>query len=266
MADGELRLPRARVKRIMKADDDLKQIKPETVLVVAKAAELFVSKFANAGHAKTQAQKRKILTYPDLVKCVSDESGGFDFLTDFITARRPGSEESEPERKKHKAAGSSASAASAGLDDIWLPATCVKRVVKDALPDKITCEQDAHKGLVRAGTIFVSYLTACAFELSQRKKTGRNMLTLDDVYKGIDEIGESGWRPELQTFVLQAEKTAAETKKAAPSGFIKFTLERREKVKEGNPQSSLGDIAKTLGKMWHDLTDEQKAEYKAVKE
>ena len=30
-------------------------------------------------------------------------------------------------------------------------------------------------------------------------------------------------------------------------------------VKEGNPQSSLGDIAKTLGKMWHDLTDEQKA-------
>ena len=34
---GELSIPRARVKRVMKADDDVDKIKPEALLLITKA-------------------------------------------------------------------------------------------------------------------------------------------------------------------------------------------------------------------------------------
>lgn len=45
------------------------------------------------------------------------------------------------------------------------------------------------------------------------------------------------------------------------SGFFFFCGEKRPKLKEQNPQATVGEIAKQLGAAWKIMTDEQKAPY-----
>ena len=45
------------------------------------------------------------------------------------------------------------------------------------------------------------------------------------------------------------------------SGFFFFCGDKRPKLKEQNPQATVGDIAKQLGAAWKIMTPEQKAPY-----
>ena len=45
------------------------------------------------------------------------------------------------------------------------------------------------------------------------------------------------------------------------SGFFFFCGEKRPKLKEQNPQATVGEIAKQLGAAWKIMTPEQKAPY-----
>ena len=56
-------LPKARIKRVMKADEDVKNIKPEAVIMVAKATELFVELLTEQAYRHATADKRKGLAY-----------------------------------------------------------------------------------------------------------------------------------------------------------------------------------------------------------
>lgn len=44
--------------------------------------------------------------------------------------------------------------------------------------------------------------------------------------------------------------------------FIKFSNENRAKVREENPGLPMKEVAKVLGQMWRDLTEEQKDVYR----
>lgn len=45
----------------------------------------------------------------------------------------------------------------------------------------------------------------------------------------------------------------------APSAYINFCKENREKAKTKNPSASFGELGKMLGVMWSNLSDKEKA-------
>ncbi|EAX85735.1 HMG box family protein [Trichomonas vaginalis G3] len=47
-----------------------------------------------------------------------------------------------------------------------------------------------------------------------------------------------------------------------PTPYILFCSDMRSKVKSDNPGMSFGDVARTLGKLWKELPEEKKKEYK----
>ncbi|XP_053119117.1 high mobility group protein B3-like [Hemicordylus capensis] len=47
----------------------------------------------------------------------------------------------------------------------------------------------------------------------------------------------------------------------SPSGFFLFCSEFRPKIKSTNPGLSIGDVAKKLGEMWNNLSDEEQQLY-----
>ncbi|EAY04489.1 HMG box family protein [Trichomonas vaginalis G3] len=42
------------------------------------------------------------------------------------------------------------------------------------------------------------------------------------------------------------------------SPYIIFSIEKRKEIKEKNPKASFGKIAKIIGKMWKELSEEEK--------
>jgi len=49
------------------------------------------------------------------------------------------------------------------------------------------------------------------------------------------------------------------------SGFMLFSKEHRQKVKDENPDITFGGVGKKLGEMWRALTEEEKKGYKERK-
>lgn len=50
-------------------------------------------------------------------------------------------------------------------------------------------------------------------------------------------------------------------KKRTPGPYIMFCSDMRAKIKKENPDFSMTQISKELGRLWNELTDEQKAKY-----
>ncbi|CAG8442618.1 17244_t:CDS:2 [Dentiscutata heterogama] len=63
---GTTVLPIARVKRIIKEDDEITMCSADATFVIAVAAELFVGHFAKQGLEKANAERRKNIHYRDL--------------------------------------------------------------------------------------------------------------------------------------------------------------------------------------------------------
>ena len=79
-------LPLARVKRIMKADGDVKLISQEAVILVTKATELMIEHLAKEAHKNSNGSQRKTIQYQDLASAV-DALEEFDFLQDIIPSK-----------------------------------------------------------------------------------------------------------------------------------------------------------------------------------
>jgi histone H3/H4 len=272
--EGAAGIPRARVKRIMKADEDVKQIKPEAVVLVTKATEMFVGLFVKDAFKQSVKEKRKGLQYKDMATAVQEEEH-LDFLMDIVPEKRQAmtdvmrSDGDEPEPKRQKGEES------LGQDtDIWLPMTNVKRLVKAKLAGiggaRVSCEQDAYRAMVRSATVYVSYLTACAQEFAKNSK--RVTLGRGEIFQAIDEIDMAVFTAGLTEHLAkygaekEQEKSQPPAKKKKATGFIRFSLEHRKRIKRENPGlvGTAGDIAKIIGKMWRDLPDDQKEAYKAA--
>lgn len=52
--------------------------------------------------------------------------------------------------------------------------------------------------------------------------------------------------------------------KRALSAFFWFCNDERPRVKETIPDSSVGEVAKELGRRWNECTDDQKSKYEAL--
>ncbi|XP_078165926.1 nuclear transcription factor Y subunit C-6-like [Carex rostrata] len=97
-------LPLARIKKIMKADEDVRMIAAEAPVVFARACEMFILELTHRGWAHAEENKRRTLQKSDIAAAIS-RTDVFDFLVD-IVPREEGKEEGLTPRAHMAAAAS----------------------------------------------------------------------------------------------------------------------------------------------------------------
>nr|CAB3264317.1 nuclear transcription factor Y subunit gamma [Phallusia mammillata] len=90
-------LPLARVKKIMKMDDDVKMISAEAPLLFAKAAQMFITELSLRAWIHTEENKRRTLQRNDIATAIT-KFDQFDFLIDIVPR-----EELKPPRRPDEA-------------------------------------------------------------------------------------------------------------------------------------------------------------------
>lgn len=86
-------LPLARIKKIMKSDEDVSMISSEAPILFAKACELFVLDLTLRAWEHTDKDKRRTLQRSDIARVIT-ETPSFDFLIDLVSSTEP----SQPRR------------------------------------------------------------------------------------------------------------------------------------------------------------------------
>ncbi|XP_047337010.1 nuclear transcription factor Y subunit C-2-like [Impatiens glandulifera] len=76
-------LPLARIKRIMKAEEDVRMISAEAPIVLAKACEMFILELTLRSWIHTEENKRRTVQKSDIATAIS-RTDVFDFLVDVI--------------------------------------------------------------------------------------------------------------------------------------------------------------------------------------
>ncbi|XP_066142969.1 nuclear transcription factor Y subunit gamma [Euwallacea fornicatus] len=76
-------LPLARIKKIMKLDEDVKMISAEAPLLFAKAAEIFIHELTLRAWIHTEDNKRRTLQRNDIAMAIA-KYDQFDFLIDIV--------------------------------------------------------------------------------------------------------------------------------------------------------------------------------------
>lgn len=76
-------LPLARIKKIMKLDEDVKMISAEAPVLFSKAAEIFISELSLRAWIHTEDNKRRTLQKNDIAMAVT-KYDQFDFLIDIV--------------------------------------------------------------------------------------------------------------------------------------------------------------------------------------
>lgn len=76
-------LPLARIKKIMKADEDVRMISAEVPVVFAKACEMFILELTLRSWIHTEENKRRTLQKNDIAAAITN-ADMFDFLVDII--------------------------------------------------------------------------------------------------------------------------------------------------------------------------------------
>lgn len=76
-------LPLARIKKIMKADEDVRMISAEAPVVFAKACEMFINELTLRAWILTEENKRRTLHKNDIAAAIT-RTDVFDFLVDIV--------------------------------------------------------------------------------------------------------------------------------------------------------------------------------------
>ncbi|KAL8220473.1 UNVERIFIED_CONTAM: hypothetical protein K2H54_047129 [Gekko kuhli] len=76
-------LPLARIKKIMKLDEDVKMISAEAPVLFAKAAQIFITELTLRAWIHTEDNKRRTLQRNDIAMAIT-KFDQFDFLIDIV--------------------------------------------------------------------------------------------------------------------------------------------------------------------------------------
>ncbi|KAI3848914.1 hypothetical protein MKW98_014448 [Papaver atlanticum] len=87
-------LPLARIKRIMKSDEDVKMISADAPVLFSKACELFILELTLRSWLNTEESRRRTLQRIDIAKAVN-RGEVLDFLVDVVPANDSQDEECE---------------------------------------------------------------------------------------------------------------------------------------------------------------------------
>jgi len=100
-------LPLARIKKVMKADPEVKMISAEAPILFAKGCDIFITELTMRAWIHAEENKRRTLQRSDIASALS-KSDMFDFLIDIVPR-----EEASTHAKRAAGHGSSAQAAAA---------------------------------------------------------------------------------------------------------------------------------------------------------
>lgn len=81
-------LPLARIKKIMKSDEDVRMISSEAPVLFAKACEMFVLELTMRAWSHAQENKRRTLQRSDIAAAIT-KTDIFDFLIDIVPKDEP---------------------------------------------------------------------------------------------------------------------------------------------------------------------------------
>ncbi|KAL2922496.1 Nuclear transcription factor Y subunit C-3 [Bienertia sinuspersici] len=81
-------LPLARIKKIMKSDDNVRMISADAPVVLSRACEMFIQDLTLRSWSCTEESKRKTLQKADISAALST-SDLFDFLVDILPREKP---------------------------------------------------------------------------------------------------------------------------------------------------------------------------------
>jgi len=87
-------LPLARIKKVMKADPDVKMISAEAPIIFAKACETFITELTMRAWIHAEENKRRTLQRSDIAAALA-KSDMFDFLIDIVPR-----EDATPQHKR----------------------------------------------------------------------------------------------------------------------------------------------------------------------
>ena len=110
------------------------------------------------------------------------------------------------------------------------PAACIRRLLKQALPQSTNVSKDSLAAISRASGIFVLYLTACANDVAREGR--RTTIVAKDVLGALKELDFEEFVPLMEQFLEGHRKE--ESKK-------KEEKERIKKAKEDNTNTTEGD-------------------------
>lgn len=85
-------LPLARIKKIMKSDEDVRMISAEAPVLFAKACEMFILELTHRAWAQTEEAKRRTLQRSDISTAIQ-KTDIFDFLIDIVPRDDPKKED-----------------------------------------------------------------------------------------------------------------------------------------------------------------------------
>lgn len=88
-------LPLARIKKIMKSDEDVRMISAEAPVLFAKACEMFILELTHRAWAQTEEAKRRTLQRSDISAAIQ-KTDIFDFLIDIVPRDDPKKDEVRP--------------------------------------------------------------------------------------------------------------------------------------------------------------------------
>lgn len=88
-------LPLARIKKIMKSDEDVRMISAEAPLLFSKACEMFILELTHRAWAETEESKRRTLQRSDISAAIQ-KTDIFDFLIDIVPRSTPTKDEPKP--------------------------------------------------------------------------------------------------------------------------------------------------------------------------
>jgi nuclear transcription factor Y gamma len=87
-------LPLARIKKVMKADPEVKMISAEAPIIFAKACETFITELTMRAWIHAEENKRRTLQRSDIAAALG-KSDMFDFLIDIVPR-----EDAQPQHKR----------------------------------------------------------------------------------------------------------------------------------------------------------------------
>mmetsp|Transcript_25118 Transcript_25118/g.38931 ORF Transcript_25118/g.38931 Transcript_25118/m.38931 type:complete len:126 (+) Transcript_25118:647-1024(+) len=77
------KLPLARIKKIMKSDEEVRMISAEAPILFAKACEMFIAEITIKGYYNAEKNERKTLQRKDIATAIA-RTETYDFLIDTI--------------------------------------------------------------------------------------------------------------------------------------------------------------------------------------
>ncbi|KAK4188696.1 transcriptional activator HAP5 [Podospora australis] len=106
-------LPLARIKKVMKADPEVKMISAEAPILFAKGCDIFITELTMRAWIHAEENKRRTLQRSDIASALA-KSDMFDFLIDIVPREEAGAHAKRTNNQANQAAAAAAAAQQAG--------------------------------------------------------------------------------------------------------------------------------------------------------